>query len=333
MRGGKSIQHRNGSANTASVLRVVLIIGCVLLSTISALATEPPITALVFAPEGKQVVAVSQAGVQIFDWPGLELVRTIGSTAANLHDVAFSPDGNQLAIGGGNPAQDGVVQLFDWPAGNLLNSVQPHEDSVRAVAWLSDSMLLSASLDRTIQQWDLSQEKPARVVSLDGHSRGVADLLLLTDGKTLVSAGDDQSVRVWNLETHELIRSLNQHTQPINDLALRPKDGGLPMIASAAGDRTIRFWQPTIGRMVRYIRLDSEPLSIVWIDESRIAAACVDGHVRITDVDELQVLQDLPTIDGWAYAIAVHPTDGTMVVGGSNGKIQTVTVNKTLTVE
>ena len=37
------------------------------------------------------------------------------------------------------------------------------------------------------------------------------------------------------------------------------------MVASASADRTIRIWQPTIGRLVRYVRLEAEPLSIAWL--------------------------------------------------------------------
>ena len=82
------------------------------------------------------------------------------------------------------------------------------------------------------------------------------------------------------------------------------------MVASAAGDRTIRFWQPTIGRVVRYVRLESAPLDIAWLnDESHSAAACVDGHVRIIDADTVEVRMDLPALDAcptrWPY---IRPT-------------------------
>ena len=94
------------------------------------------------------------------------------------------------------------------------------------------------------------------------------------------------------------------------------------MVASAAGDRTIRFWQPTIGRMVRYVRLAAEPLNIAWLrDGSRIVASCVDGQIRVVDPDEVKVTQTLHSIDGWAYAVTIHPTDGSILVGGSNGQL------------
>jgi len=100
------------------------------------------------------------------------------------------------------------------------------------------------------------------------------------------------------------------------------------MVASAAGDRTIRFWQPTIGRMVRYVRLESAPLEIAWLnDESHIAAACIDGRVRIIDADTVEVRMDLPALDAWAYALAVHPTDGSLALGGPDGQVRRVTID------
>ena len=74
--------------------------------------------------------------------------------------------------------------------------------------------------------------------------------------------------------------------------------------------------------MVRYIRLDSEPLNIAWTnDGDRVLATCVDGRVRIIDPVEVTVTQDLPAINGWAYALAMHPHDRSAAIGGINGQI------------
>jgi WD40 repeat protein len=104
---------------------------------------------------------------------------------------------------------------------------------------------------------------------------------------------------------------------------VRPSHDGLPMVASAAADRTIRFWQPTIGRMVRYIRLDAEPLEIAWLnDGTQLVAACVDGRIRVINADEVKVIRTLPAIEGWAYSIAVHSSGGSIAVAGTNGQIR-----------
>ena len=96
------------------------------------------------------------------------------------------------------------------------------------------------------------------------------------------------------------------------------------MVATAAGDRTIRFWQPTIGRMMRYVRLESKPLDIAWINVARIVASCVDGQARVVDTENVKVIQTIPVIKGWAYAVAVHPSDGTIAIAGSDGQLHRV---------
>ena len=143
-----------------------------------------------------------------------------------------------------------------------------------------------------------------------------------------MSAGLDQSVRVWDVSTGRIIRTLDNHTRPVNDIALRP--GGdpdaLPMLVSVGEDRSVRLWQPTIGRMVRFARLKSAvPLAVVWsIDGGRIIVSCTDGAVRIINPDTTAHEQTLPAIEGWAYSLAIHPGGREIVVAGQHGAIKRI---------
>ena len=287
--------------------------------TTSAGATDPPITSVAFSPDGKWVVACSQAGISLFSYPKLEKQKTIEAAASNLLCLNFSPDGKHLAVGGGNPTEEGIVEIFSWPGLEPVAEFSEHHDSVRALVWQNKNRLFSASLDRSVKQWDLKRTKSLQ--TLKGHSKGVSALCFLEKQDLLVSSGEDHSIRVWDAKTGKKIRSLNQHTKPVGAMATRLEGDGLPMVASSSDDRTIRFWQPSIGRMVRYAKLEKKPLSLVWLDESRIAAACVDGKVRIVDAEELKLVAEVAALKGWAYAIAAHPSDGHFVVAGSDGQI------------
>ena len=290
---------------------------------ISVSAADPPVTAMAFAPGGESLVAVSQSGLQIRAWPGLEVLREAKVTIPNLHCCQFSPSGHRFAIGGGYPSEEGVVKVYSWPELKLLKTDTGHDDSVVAISWRDDQQMVTASLDRMIHSIESGSDS-STAIKLSGHSRGVTALCVLSDATTLVSGGEDQSLRVWNLMEQRLVRSLNQHTGPIHAIAARHSTEGLPMVASAAADRTIRFWQPTIGRMVRYARLSAEPLAIAWLDDRRVAAACNDGRLRVVDSIEVAVTNDTEALDGWAYAIAVHPNDGTLAIGGSGGVIRRI---------
>jgi WD40 repeat protein len=145
----------------------------------------------------------------------------------------------------------------------------------------------------------------------------------------LISAGRDQNLRVWKPDSEEMVRTLNNHTNAVHALAVRPAASGLPMIASVSDDRTVRLWQPTIGRMVRFAQLDSTPLAVDWLtDGSRIVVVAADGHMRLIDPDTVEVIQKIPAVEGWAYALGVHPTDGSLLVGGRDGQLKRIVLDR-----
>ncbi|MDA7893350.1 WD40 repeat domain-containing protein [bacterium] len=314
--------HDSLSLSTPGLLSILV---TSLLWTSTLCGQTPPVTAVVFTPDGKSIVSCSQTGLQVFSWPDLQLQKTVRVAYANIHCMTFSPDGQRLATGGGNPSEEGVVEVFAWPECISEMQLSNHSDSVTSIAWRGNNQLVSASLDRSLSQWNLRTKKAVNTYL--GHSRGVSSVCILNSGE-MVTAGHDQSVRVWHAESGNLIRSMNQHSMPVNSMALCPASSDKPMVATAAKDRTIRFWQPTIGRMMRYVRLESEPLDIAWISDSLIAASCVDGQTRVVDAENVNVLQSIPVFEGWAYTVAHHPNDGTLAIGGSDGQIQRVTLKQ-----
>ena len=319
--------HPGDAPETETVMRHLLLVFAVLFATPLS-AAEPPVTAICFAPDGKSLVAASQAGLSIRNWPELNVAAKPGSFEtglANIRDLAFSPNGKHLAVAGGTPAEAGVVEVFSWPDGKRLSELQGHSDSVSGVAWIDDGSLAAASLDHEVSVWDLGEADLRR--KLKGHSRGVTTIAVVRqqDKVTLVTAGLDQNLRVWELATGRQIRSLKNHTREVHQLAVRPATEGLPMVASISRDHTVRLWQPTIGRMVRFARLESPPLAVAWLpDGSLVAVTSTDGAVRLVDPDTAKVVRKMPALHGWAYSLAAHPEDGSLAVGGRNGALMRV---------
>jgi WD40 repeat protein len=295
-----------------------------------SLAAEPPspITALVFAPDGKTVIAASQNGVAMYSWPELKLAEKSKPPFSHLHDLAFSPDGSRLAIAGGEPQERGGVEIVQWPGLKLVQRVEAGKDVVYGVAWSGDGKSLAlACADKTVRLHDFTTGKSTEITD---HSAAVLSVMFarLPDDQTkaelLLSAGRDQTIRVFDAATARPVRALDNHTAAVNDLALCPaKQGQLPLVASAGQDKTVRFWQPSIGRMVRFARLSSPPLTIRWLPNGDyVAMACADGRVRVIDWQTLGIVLEKQISDGWLTALAISPDGSQAVIGDERGELQ-----------
>jgi WD40 repeat protein len=73
----------------------------------------------------------------------------------------------------------------------------------------------------------------------EGHSASVWSVSFSPDGKTLASASDDNTIKLWNLHTKTEIATLSGHRAWVSSVSFSP-DG--KTLAFANGDKTIKLW-------------------------------------------------------------------------------------------
>ncbi|QDL07589.1 protein kinase [Brasilonema octagenarum UFV-E1] len=90
------------------------------------------------------------------------------------------------------------------------------------------------------------------VHTLRGHSSMVLAVAISSDGQAIASASNDHTIKLWQLETGKLLRSLggwfSGHSSIVHTVAFSP-DGQL--VASGSWDETIKLWQVSRGKEIR----------------------------------------------------------------------------------
>ena len=90
--------------------------------------------------------------------------------------------------------------LADEP--RLRATLEAHSEGVWDLAISPDGKFLaSASRDKTIKLWDLSNGR--NTATLKGHTDSLGALAFHPDGKILASAARDQTIKLWDITTNE----------------------------------------------------------------------------------------------------------------------------------
>ena len=240
------------------VLGLSLLHRCV----VSQANAGPPITALSFSPDGRQIIAGSQSGMEIRSWSDLNLETTIKTSMQNVHDFSFSPQGDLLAVSGGTPGESGTIEIYSWPIKNPPAVCEPQPDSIYQSAWSAKgTRIITAGWDGRCLVYDT---KTLQVTATYAEHSGPVLAVACIEPMMALSAGVDGTIRVWNIDTGKHVRTFDNHTKSVTAISVRGGDKWkqTPWLASASDDNTVRFWQPTIGRMLRFTKLESIPTAI-----------------------------------------------------------------------
>ena len=75
--------------------------------------------------------------------------------------------------------------------------------------------------------------------TLEGHTQGVYSVAITPNGQSIVSGGEDKTIKIWNISTGDCLITLEGHSISVRSVAITP-DG--QSIVSGGEDKTIKIW-------------------------------------------------------------------------------------------
>jgi WD40 repeat protein len=151
--------------------------------------------AVAFAPDDSLLAAAGRCGsIRLIATSNGHVIRDVAAHRQRVRALSFSADGAYLASSG----EDRLVHVLPLADAARSVTLPARGAKVLALAFYGPQQLAVAGSDNLIRLWDVAEQRETGVLA--GHSGTIA--ALECQGKVLISAGYDTTVRVWSIADH-----------------------------------------------------------------------------------------------------------------------------------
>lgn len=247
--------------------------------------------------------------IKIWNMDTGECIRTLRGHTSGVRALQF--DDTKLISG----SLDRTIKVWNWRTGDCISTLDGHAEGVIAVHF-EGPYIVSGSVDKTVRVYDF---KDKRTQTLTGHKDWVNAVKVDSQSRTLFSASDDCTVRLWDLDTMKTIRIFEGHVGQVQQVTMLPaeyepdevdadevEDGSSSNSERSATPHppetsTFENWHPSRPRPARYMM-----------------TAGLDSTVRLWDINSGRCIK---TFFGHVEGVWALAADSLRVVSGAEDRM------------
>jgi len=299
----------------------------------------PVITSLDFSPDGTRLAVAGFHEVLLVKVDGLQTVNRLIGMSQRIESVRFSPDGSRLLVTGGLPCRMGEVQVWDVPGGTLKLSRPVTYDTVYGGSWSPDGKMIAfGCADNSVRAIDADTGE--QTVYMAAHGDWVRSVCFSGDGKSILSAGRDKTVKMTDVATQRFLGNLTTHTPGVvrggmiaidrhpkrNEVLVGGADGAPKLFRMDVKAAPAKGGNPN--QIRQYATLTGRVFDARFSPDGLRAFAGSSlhgkGELRAFETDTGKPLWQFGVPESCVYALACSPDGKTVAAAGADGHVRLV---------
>ena len=159
---------------------------------------------IAITPDGTRLLACCGSTIHIWDLDRDTKIGILGKHGSGVNDLVVTPDGSRLIF----CSRDSTLQIWDLALGKEIRRLNWY-GAITALAITPDvtrAITGGGTPDRSDGKGDyiirvLNLQTGEQISTLEGHTSGITDITVTPDGSRVVSSSEDNTLRVWDLDS------------------------------------------------------------------------------------------------------------------------------------
>ena len=149
------------------------------------------------------------------------------------------------------------------------------------------------------------------------HTDNIYDITQL-DAKTIATCSRDKKINIWNIETAQLIKTLEGHKGSVVSL-LKISD---KLLASASEDKTIKIWDITTGNCIRTLTTHTNHVNkLLLLNKQTFISCSRDKTIKFWDIKKWICTSTLQGNKSSIWTMCLKGST-TLITGNEDNKIK-----------
>jgi len=210
-------------------------------------AHKKGVNSVKYAPNDTMIVSGGNDAVtRVWSESTGELLNILVGGTFSVSDLGFDPVNEKLAIINGD-----TLRVRELLTGNILGTFVADAPLYHLAFQPLGKLIAVSDLNNHVLLWNVDdafhsgKEKYPEAMVLtshngEGYATLVWDIAFNSKGSVLVSAGGDQTLRIWNPENGSLLSTLLGHQNAVTNVVFSPDDS---LLFSVGLDAKVIFWK------------------------------------------------------------------------------------------
>ena len=278
------------------------------------------VSSVAFSRDGRWFASGNMEKViRLWDLTTKRAPLTLSGHSGPVNVATFSTDGRWLASG----SSDETVKIWDVATGREVVTLTGHTDRVTSLAFSADGQwLATGGSDSRIKVWKVDgwHEQPLQM--------GAADKVLAVafnpDGRTLVSADRHKQIKLHDLQTGRVLRTIdNTANEDVLEAVAIAFSGDARWLASSVGDKRIELRDVATGRDLRTLTTHSFGVYATAFSSGGkwFATGGAENTVKVWEMATGRELRTLVPNGGFVNTVAFSPDEQLLASGSLSGNI------------